>query len=117
MKCKCQEPEPYYYLSCNENGWKCLNCKTELGFSPDLDREYIDRKVDGILHDLVHGNFLYISNNSEGSFIVAKVCDRCFELEKFDQLTIFQEILQHIQPRFSSYWKDKSLTAKDLEKQ
>ena len=99
----------FYYLSTNEDGWRCMTCNEELGFRPDLDRELILGKVSGILTDLHTGNFVHISNSTEGEYIHLDVVKECKSTGCYDQHFIVLSIMSN--PNLIShveYWRKES---------
>ena len=68
----------------NEDGWRCISCQEPLGFRPDLDTEMIELKVQGIIFDLHEGNWLRMSNGTEGQIVGANVAGRCREADRYD---------------------------------
>ena len=107
MDRKCDHKDStYYYPAINEKGWKCVDCKEELGFRPDLDRSLIWKKVDGLLQDLHGHNFLYVSNGSMGEAITHNVVAECQKRDRYDQHTILALLIcdPNISSNHAEYW-------------
>lgn len=68
-------------------------CKTELGLRPDLDRQLIEGKVSDLLLNLHDGNLIFVSDATEGEFIIHNVVEQCKERDRYDQYTILRLIL------------------------
>lgn len=101
-----------YDLATNENGWICCMCDEKPGeppgFSPWLDRQQIDVKVNCIML-MLHGEgggppYITISNGSEGEAIAGAVVDRCNETGRYDQYSIIQYIFE-AQSGHGDYWQ------------
>lgn len=107
-KCECKDPDAFYYPATNEDGWKCLNCMKALGFRPDLDREFIYEKVEGIMQDMQMSNLAYFSNSTEGHMIASQVASECSRQNLYDQATIILEIMRVVQPDKSLFWQSKA---------
>ena len=114
MKC-CEHQDVYWYPCINEAGWKCLSCQKK-GFDPELDREFLDNKVEGIIQDMQESKFVYFSNSSEGEAVVAAVCEDCEKLGQYDQYTIIMEIMKVCQPSHAAYWKNKQADEEKTKK-
>lgn len=102
------EHDFFFFLHCNEEGWKCgcgLQPGEPPGFAPNLDRDKIGSKVDGILRDMHQAGLVYISNGSHGDHVVAQVIERCRKRETYDQYSIARFILDELQPSHAKYWK------------
>jgi hypothetical protein len=99
----------YYYAATNEDGWKCSACGIRpgepAGYSPELDRSLIDRKVDGLLHDASSAKLVYVSNSSAGDGIVSSVAAECRRLGRYDQGTILLLIVQGWTKSHADYWQ------------
>jgi hypothetical protein len=106
------EHEFYYYAAANEAGWKCCVCGERPGeppgFSPQLDRTRLERKVFGLLDDLHNHNLVYVSNGCGGDAIVADVAERCRADGVYDQASILAFILGTDGGRHAKYWKEVS---------
>jgi hypothetical protein len=114
------EHEFYYYLSVNEEGWRCCSCDFKPGeppgFCPELDRDRLYTKVSGILHDIHDANIIYVSNGTAGDGLTSFIVERCKEEGRYDQESIALFILESSAPGHSRYWKpitDGILAGKD----
>lgn len=91
----------------NEKGWYCLNCDFRPGeppgFSPQLDVEQCEEKVNSLLTQLHNQELLYISNADMGEAIVEDVVERCHQSQRYDQRSILEFILTDPNIR-SDYW-------------
>lgn len=106
---KCDHSTPQWHLAdCNEDGWKCAECKHAFGFRPDFDREHTHDKVETILFWLVEQDFLYVSNASEADGVVASVVDWCSEKDTYDQQTIVHRIAEYGLTRHAEFWRDQA---------
>lgn len=108
--CKCEKGDYWYFPSINEEGWKCLNCNglfpgEPAGYSPTLDVERIDDKVNGLLLDLHEAGFCHISNGSEGDVLVRMISNRCKNENRFDQDAIFHFYYDLTWHSHSDYWR------------
>jgi Zn-dependent M32 family carboxypeptidase len=79
-----------------------------LGFRPDLDREFIYEKVEGIMQDMQMSNLAYFSNSTEGHMIASQVASECSRQNLYDQATIILEIMRVVQPDKSLFWQSKA---------
>jgi hypothetical protein len=109
----------FYHNATNEDGWFC-SCCGELGFRPDLDRKLLYIKISGILQDLNQHKFVYVSNASQGEFIVRNVFEECKNKRRYDQYFILREILN--EPNIdvkghSSFWNKESINKLKEKKQ
>jgi hypothetical protein len=106
------EHEFYFYACTNEDGWKCCACDEKPGeppgFSPELDRKYIARKVFGLLDDLHNHDLVHVSNGCGGDSIVAAVSERCRREGVYDQQSILAFILGEDGGSHARYWKEIS---------
>lgn len=95
-----------------ERGWKCLNCKLRPGepegFSPQHDREFIDRKVFALLNDLFNADLIYVSNGTEGDYLVAHVAERCREAGCYDQGTVLLFLVEAKAESHAKFWAEIS---------
>lgn len=105
------EAELFYYNGINESGWKCLRCKEELGYRPDLDKKLIRAKITGMLLDLTEAKIVHVSNGSEGEGITEYVALVCEKEDRYDQYFIALVILQRMTPSHSDYWSNESVRA------
>ncbi len=84
--------EFHYYPAVNEDGWQCCYCKHKpgepAGYSPQIDRELLYIKVDGLLRDLVMHGFVHVSNGSAGDSIAHHVAQQMRSAGTFDQYSI-----------------------------
>lgn len=103
------EHEFYYYASANEQGWKCCGCDEKPGeppgFSPQLDREFIHRKVFGLLDDLHNHDLVYVSNGDHGEAIVSGVAEECRAAGVYDQRSILAFLVGPDGGSHATYWK------------
>jgi hypothetical protein len=110
-ECNHQNKENIFYCnSSNEDGWRC-SCGKELGFKPDLDKELIYGKINGLLSDLHENKFIHVSNGTQGEFIVMNVLNECEKQDRYDQLFIIQQILSESNidvKGHSDYWRNES---------
>lgn len=109
MTCK---HEFQYYLESNEAGWRCCLCEHKpgepTGFSPELDRVQLERKVFAVLDGLHNADVIYISNGTGGDMLMADVAERCREVNRYDQYSIALFVLEATAPRHAEYWKQIS---------
>lgn len=84
MTCSCKDNLDYLYFlpDANDAGWRCSNCSellpgTPPGYRPDIDKDLILTKVEGLVQDLRSLDLIYVSNSTDGGFLSAKVADRC----------------------------------------
>jgi hypothetical protein len=106
---KCDHSAPQWHLAdCNEDGWKCAECERPLGFRPDLDREHTDEKVETILFWLVEHDFIYVSNASEASGVVAQIVNSCHASNTYDQQSIVHAIAAFGLARHQAFWRDQA---------
>lgn len=98
----------HYYLETNEAGWRCVCCHHKPGdppgYSPELDREEIGRKVMAVLMDLDNAKVVSVSNGSHGDWIEARTAERCHKENRFDQYSIALFILELMTPSHAEYW-------------
>ena len=105
----CKHDTPQWHLAdCNEDGWRCAECEHAFGFRPDFDREHTLDKVDAILFWLVEHDFLYVSNASEGSGIVADVASECHGSNTFDQQSIVHMITRRGLSGHAEFWRKEA---------
>lgn len=108
----CQHDYHWYQDFCTEAGWKCCMCSEKPGeppgFSPELDRAEIERKVGAVMHDLRDADFIYISNGTGGDGLTAGIAERCKAEGRFDQASIALFILEAVTPSHAAYWKGVS---------
>lgn len=99
----------FWFLCVNEEGWKCVDCDTALGFRPDLDRQLTFLKVRNILSDFHESKLIYISNGTMGDVIAENVAARCAEENQYDQDYILRFILAdpNMQPE-STFWQTRA---------
>lgn len=111
--CQHQKHQMSWFLSgCNEKGWKC-ECGFEpgepAGFSPLHDHHLIEIKVMCILGRLHDEEFIYISNGTEGDFLVGCVANKCAIEGIYDQQSIIRFILEEVADAdHVRFWKDIS---------
>ncbi len=90
----CRHASPRWNLApASEAGWSCGDCRTVLGFRPDLDRSETRHKVQAVLLTLHDMDLLYIGNATEGELVCAAVAARCHREDRFDQVSIARFIL------------------------
>lgn len=107
----CTHPDPYWRPGhgINEDGWQCESCGAELGFRPDLDREYTYAKVRGILLDFHESKLIYISNGQMGDIVAWNVASRCEQDNLYDQHTILAYILADPNMRtHAPFWANRA---------
>ena len=108
----CKHETPQWHLAdCNEDGWKCAECEHAFGFRPDFDREHTPDKVHAILSWLVWHDFLYVSNASEGSGIVADVARLCRAADEYDQQTIIYLLAAVGRDSHAAFWREQAKQA------
>jgi len=90
----CEHINVQYYPALNDAGWRCLDCNTEFGFRPDLDKGQLDMKIFGLLHDLNEGHFVYVANGTTGAVIQENIRLECEKAQRYDQQFIIQQIMK-----------------------
>ena len=97
-------------LSVNEEGWRCPGCDHKPGeppgYSPQLDREAVHEKVEGILFYLHDADFVHVSNGSEGDEIAGQVANRCRQTGRYDQYSILGFLVALLAPSHAQYWSE-----------
>lgn len=106
----CRQHDFHWYQNfCTESGWKCCVCQHKPGeppgFSPELDRAELERKVGAVMHDLHDANFIYISNGTGGDGLTSAIAERCRAEGRYDQGSIALFILESQVPSHAAYWK------------
>lgn len=112
MKCEqCGGTTFFWHVSSNEEGWRCVDCAYQPGeppgFSPQMDREHIHDKVDQLLQYIHDYGLLWVSNSSEGEYLVADVAEQCRNSGLYDQYTIIR-LLYEANRSHGEYWKKVS---------
>jgi hypothetical protein len=120
---KCKHKEIHWYSKrpdrasqygssvCDEAGWYCIDCKTVLGFRPDLDRKFTELKVFGIMTDAYDAGIIYVSNGTERDCIMCNVAFRCGQEKTYDALSILKFILEDANIGIEShaeFWKKEA---------
>lgn len=95
-----------YYPAINEEGWKEVGGES-LGYRPDLDYHLTQTKVMGIILDLHHHEFIYVSNGGDGESLAMAVTARCHAELAFDQGSILRFILEHPYLSERTYWAEQ----------
>lgn len=89
-----KEPIHYYASAPNDDGWQ--QGKNILGKRPDLDKEMIGEKVSSIMQSLHDNKLIYISNATQGEYILELVVYMCKSHKKYDQKQIIYYILEEL---------------------
>jgi hypothetical protein len=109
----CEHKTVHWHLDgCNEAGWKCQDCNTNLGFSPKHDRDDTDNKIETILFWLHEHDFLYVSNATDGDSMVARVMKRCRAENAFDQISIIKFLCELELETHGPYWRAEAAKVK-----
>lgn len=107
-ECAHEPGETFWYLQATqETGWRCT-CGHEWGYRPDLDRDLVSVKVDGILHDLHDMDVLYMSNSDHGHHVARDVARRCEREGRYDQRSIVAFLLGHPDVDNHRFWQEKA---------
>jgi hypothetical protein len=98
--------QPHYYMSVNENGWRCTGCNLIFGRSKFLDRKYISNKVYGVLWEMTEAKLFYVSNGTEGEGITHAISQVCKRRRVYDQYSIVRFIITSPSAKsHAEYWK------------
>lgn len=94
--------------SINEDGWHCFFCSVKpgepAGYSPQIDRDLLEEKIEQIISTLHDSQLLYISNNDYAIYLINAVKNLCQENKKFDQYSIVEYIFRELSDH-GDYWK------------
>jgi hypothetical protein len=108
IKKNCEHKDVRYEPSINEGGWICMNCHSELGFRPDLDRSQTQWKALAILNVLHDGGIVHVSNGSEGDGIIWSMQRNCEKADRYDQTFIAITILRMMDVGEGKYWREEA---------
>lgn len=97
----------------DEAGWRCADCRANLGYRPDLDRSHVNEKAMALLMDLQVCDLVYVSNNEEGEIIAAQAAEACRRKDRYDHYTVLRALLDAPDmgvDEHAEYWAEKAAT-------
>jgi hypothetical protein len=108
----CEHEYHWYASPCDEAGWRCAFCEHKpgepAGYSPQLDRELIGRKVYGVLTTMADADIVYVSNGSEADHMVAMVARLCVDTATYDSETIARMLIEiRANDAHAKFWRDR----------
>jgi hypothetical protein len=103
------EHDYVYEMDPNEAGWMCSLCKHRPGkppgFSPVLDRQEVELKVDAVLWALDEAGVIHLSNSVMGEAVAGEVVAVCRKRDAFDQYSIAEFAMTLLAGQHRAHWQ------------